>query len=303
MAKQKTLTFIEFMEHFPTEEDCHRYLFNMKWPSGFVCSRCGNSQAYEIGTRKFPLYQCTRCRHQTTVTAGTVFEKTRTDLRKWFMAIFLVANDKRGVSAMYLREQLGVSYPTAWTILHKIRKAMRDRDSAYMLDGIVEIDDAFFGAPTEGGKRGRGTEKTKVLIALSLHRRGNPLYVKMEVVPDLTENTIVDFATRNITEGSEVNSDMYRAYTVLAKEGYPHQAKEFQPKEHPDHLGWLHTIISNAKAFFGGTFHGIDRKHLQAYLDEFCYRFNRRKFKGEIFNRLANCCLLAGPMTYAELVR
>jgi transposase-like protein len=228
-------------------------------------------------------------------------EKTRTDLTKWFLAIYLVAHDKRGVSATMLSEELDITYKTAWLLLHKIRKAMGERDAQYTLAGIVELDDAFFGAPTEGGKRGRGTEKTKVLIGLSLNEKGHPLYVKMEVIPDVKGTTLVKFANASIETGSTINSDAYRSYQALAKEGFQLEAKEFNPIESPDHLQWLHTVISNVKAFIAGTFHGLDEKHLQSYLNEFCYRFNRRKFKGEGFNRLLSCCASTPTITYSEL--
>jgi len=187
-------------------------------------------------------------------------------------------------------------------MIHKIRKAMSDRDSTYTLAGLVELDDAFFGAPTEGGKRGRGTEQTKVLLGLSLNRMGHPQYVKMKVIPDLKGQTLVEFSHQTIEEGSTISSDKYRSYKSLANNGYHHEPKEFDVAENPDHLKWLHTIVSNAKAFIAGTYHGLDPKHLQAYLDEFCYRFNRRKFKGEMFNRLLKCCISYRTITYPELI-
>jgi transposase-like protein len=232
------------------------------------------------------LYECTNCHHQTTVTVGTVFEKTRTDLVKWFWAIYLIAHDKRGFCATYLADELGVAYQTAWTIQHTVCKAMGERDSIYTLAGIVELDDAFFGAPTEGGKRGRGTDQPPVLVALSLDKKGQPKYLKMQVIPDVKGVTLVDFAQRFIESGSTITSDKYRSYKALEKEGFHHEAKLFNPVDNPDHLKWLHTVISNAKAFIGGTYHGLDSKHLQAYLDEFCYRFNRRGMKK---NTLTSC--------------
>jgi transposase-like protein len=212
-----------------------------------------------------------------------------------------MAHDKRGISANHLATQIGVSYPTAWLMLHKIRKAMGDRDAMYQLEGIVELDDAFFGAPTEGGKRGRGTEKTKVIVGLSLTPRGNPVNVKMQVVENLKQVTIANFAEQNIKERSIISTDLYRSYRVLSERGYFHSPKEFNAKENPDHLHWLHTVISNAKAFVGGTFHGLDAKHLQAYLNEFCYRFNRRKFENALFYRLLTCCVQSETITYPEL--
>ncbi|MCZ8515171.1 IS1595 family transposase [Paenibacillus filicis] len=302
MAKQESISLIQFQKMFKTEADCHQHLFKMKWPEGYHCPKCNHTKAYEIKTRKMPLYECASCEHQTTVIAGTIFEKTRTDLLKWFWAIYLIAHDKRGVSATQLSEELEIAYQTAWTIEHKIRKAMSERDASYTLAGIVELDEGFFGAPTEGGKRGRGTEQTPVLVALSLDKKGCPKYLKMQVIPDVKGTTLVDFAQKYIEEGATIASDRYRSYKALAKEGFQHVAKKYDLAENPDHLKWLHTVISNAKAFIGGTFHGLDPKHLQAYLDEFCYRFNRREFKSELFNRLVQCCISTTTITYPELV-
>lgn len=303
MAKQESMNLIQFTKQFTSEEACHDHLFKMKWPDGFRCVKCGHDQYFETKTRKLTLYECTQCRYQATVTVGTIMEKTRVDLLKWFWAIFLVAHDKRGISAVMLSEELDLDYKTAWLMLHKIRNAMGERDAKYTLVGIVELDDAFFGAPTEGGKRGRGTDQTKVLVGLSLNDKGHPQYVKMKVVPDVKGTTLVEFANGAIKPGSVISSDAYRSYNALAKEGFQHEAKEFNPKENPDHLQWLHTVISNAKAFVGGTYHGLDAKHLQSYLDEYCYRFNRRKFKGELFNRLLACCASTPTITFSELTQ
>ena len=292
---------LQFQAKFRTDKNCHDFLLKIKWPNGYKCPKCNHSDYYTTSTRRLPIYECKKCRHQTSVIVGTIFEKTRTPLVKWFWAIYLVAHDKRGVSANHLSTQIGVSYPTAWLMLHKIRKAMGDRDAMYQLEGIVELDDAFFGAPTEGGKRGRGTEKAKVIVGLSLTPKGTPVNLKMQVVENLQRPTIAKFAEQNIKERAIIPTDYYRSYNVLSKRGYIHVPKEFNAKETPDHLHWMHTVISNAKAFVGGTFHGLDKKHLQAYLSEYCYRFNRRKFKGGLFYRLLACCTLSKTITYSKL--
>lgn len=147
-------------------------------------------------------------------------EKTRTDLTKWFLAIYLIAHDKRGVSATRLSEELEVTYLTAWLMIHKIRQAMRKRDAAYTLAGIVELDDAFFGAPSEGGKRGRGTDKTKVLVGVSLNKEGHPLFLKMEVVPNIKGESLTKFAKKAIQSGSTISSDAYHSYRALDGAGF-----------------------------------------------------------------------------------
>lgn len=300
MAKQQKLSWLEFQRKFSTDEACRRHLFRIRWPDGFWCPICDNGRAYKVTTRH--LFECSECGYQASVTAGTVMHKTRTSLIIWFWAIYLIANDKRGLSATQLSQQFGISYPTAWLMMHKIRKAMQQRDDMYSLTGIVEMDDTFIGAPTEGGKRGRGTEKTKVVASLSLTNAGHPVYLKMKVVDDLTSSTLIELANQNINAGSVISTDLYRSYRELNNVGYLHLPKEFNYKDNPDHLKWLHTIISNAKAFIGGTYHGLGKKHLQPYLDEYCYRFNRRKFKGQLFNRLLNACATTDTVTFAELV-
>jgi transposase-like protein len=228
--------------------------------------------------------------------------KTHTGLREWFWAIFLVTHDKRGISASQLSKDIGVSYYTAWLMLQKLRDAMAQRDKKYVLGGTVEIDDAFFGAPTEGGRRGRGTDKTPVIIELELDEQGRPEYMKAEVVDAINGETIVDMAKRTIEPDAKIHTDGLNSYEKLSSEGYEHEAKIFDPKENPDHLHWLHTIISNLKAFIGGTYHGLDKKHLQRYLDEFSYRFNRRKFGGQLFNRLLSACIEGCSITYKQII-
>lgn len=296
------MSLISFQKLFSTDEACHDHLFLLKWPNGYCCEKCGHDRYFETKTRKHKLFECKKCRYQASVTVGTVMEKTRTDLTKWFLAIYLISHDKRGISATRLSEELEVTYKTAWLMLHKVRQAMRKRDEKYTLAGIVELDDAFFGAPSEGGKRGRGTKKTKVLIGLSLNQKGHPLFLKMKVVPNVKGETLIDFAEKNIQPGSKISSDAYHSYRALKDAGFQHEYQVYNAKQNADHLHWLHTVISNAKAFVGGTFHGLDSKHLQAYLDEFCYRFNRRKFKGEWFSRLGLLCASTKTITYSELV-
>jgi transposase-like protein len=162
------------------------------------------------------------------------------------------------------------------------------------------MDEAYFGGPGDDPKRGRGTNKAKVLVGLSLDEAGHPEHAKMEVVDDVQGSTLLDFAERNIVPGSTIGSDAYAAYNSLAKK-YKIDQKKFDPIENPEHLKWIHVVISNAKAFIEGTFHGLDKPHLQSYLDEFCYRFNRRKFVGQAFFRLLSCCTKNATSTYTEL--
>ena len=299
MHKESAVSFFEFKEKFKDEETCRNHLFKLRWPTGFVCPRCGSTRYSTIKTRNH--YQCLSCRYQSSVTAGTVMDRTHLSLEKWFWAIYLVANDKRGYSATALHKQLGIGYKSAWYLLQRIRKAMMERDWDYVLSGIVELDDAFFGSANENGKRGRGTSKTPVLVGLSLNEKGNPKYIKMEVAENMKSDSITYFADLNIADGSTISTDAFRSYNQLQNEGYDHHPKIFNPKEDSGHLKWLHTIVSNAKAFINGTYHGLDKKHLPFYLSEFCYRFNRRFIPGRIFDKLLVSCVNAAKISYAEL--
>jgi transposase-like protein len=301
MAQQETITLLGFQKRFGDDEACRAHLFKIRYPEGFICPHCGGKVCYKIAKRN--VYECKECGHQVYLTAGTVMHRTHIGLLKWFWALYLISHDKRGVSAKRLERELEVSYPTAWTMLQKIRKAMGARDANYQLAGMVELDDAYFGGPTEGGKRGRGTEKTPVLVGVSVTDKGNPLYVKMSVIDDIKNRTLVTFAEEKIKPGATISSDAYSSYIKAFSSGaYQHQPVAFNPKEHPDHLQWLHTMISNAKAFIGGTYHGLGAKHLQRYLDEFCFRTNRRQFAPQLFNRLLSACAATTTITFRQLV-
>jgi transposase-like protein len=301
MAQQEAMSIIEFVGRFGTEEACREYLYNIRWAEGFVCPKCGMScEPFQISSRN--LYQCRHCNHQASVTAGTVMDKTRTPLTKWFLAIYLISTDKRGCSALRLKKELGIAYDTAWTMTHKIRNAMGQRNAMYLLSGIVEADDAFFGSPSEGGKRGRGTDKTPVVIGLSLGGDKRPKYLRAQVIKAVNGDALLEFAESSIEKGSLIRCDGYSPYNKLAKNGYQLEPENFDPTEKPEHLKWLHIIVSNMKAFLLGTYHGIGGEHMQAYLDEFCYRFNRRNWQSQLFSRTLAACSEAKPFPRQNLV-
>lgn len=210
---------------------------------------------------------------------------------KWFLAFYFVSQDKRGLSAIQLSNQVGMTYKTAWSMLRRIRSAMGQRDAAHLLSGVVEFDDAYFGGPTAGGKRGRGTEKTKVFVALSLDGYGNPQHLKMGVTKNIKQTSVKKFANRTVAAGSTIRSDGYRSY-IPALEDFAHEYKSYDPNS--GMLHWLHIVVSNAKAFIMGTYHGLPKAHLQSYLDEFAFRFSRRAFGGLLTQRLIHAVACSG---------
>ena len=300
MAQQESMTLMKFMNRFGEEEACREHLYQMKWAKGFICPKCGKKDdPYNIKSRH--KYQCRHCMHQTSVTAGTIMEKSRTPLTKWFLAIYLMGQDKRGCSALKLKRELEIAYDTAWTMSHKIRKAMGERDAMYLLEGTVDMDDSFFGAAHGSGSRGRGTDKTAVAFALSFNEDGRCAFLKANVLTKVSSAEITRFAKEAIRPRSRIRSDGLHAYRKLAEEYKAHQ-QVFNHKDNPDYLKWLHIIISNAKAFIQGTYHGLDSKHLQLYLDEFCFRFGRRFWQSQLFNRILFACAHSSTFTRHALI-
>ena len=229
MAQRESMRMLEFMERFETEEKCREYLYQLRWPEGFVCPKCGvKDEPFNIKSRH--QYQCRHCNHQASVTAGTIMDRTRTPLKKWFLAIYLMGQDKRGCSAMKLKQEVKIAYDTAWTMSHKIRKDMGERDSMYLLSGIMEMDDSFFGGAHEGSKRGRGTDKTPVVFSLSLDNAGRPGYLHAKVVEVVDGDTITQVARDYIKPGSTIRSDGLSCYNRLSEKGYEHEPEVFNPK-------------------------------------------------------------------------
>lgn len=292
MAKAETLSLIQFQKNFGTEEDCTSYMMHKRWKDGFSCPKCQHNQYYFITTRK--LYECSQCHYQASITAGTLMHKSKKPLTVWFWAIYLVAHDKRGKSALSLASVLDLNYRTALHMHRKIRAAMKDRDSQYMLSGVVEMDDAYFGAPQKG-KDGRGTKKAKAVIALSKDGNNHPAYLRIQVIDQVTIEEITRVAEACVKPGSKIVSDGHISYKPLAEIGYTHESRAYYKKDKEDFLKMLHNIIGNVKAYILGTYHGLGPAYLQSYFDEFCFRINRRFNPNEIFDRLLNACVSSDP--------
>jgi len=294
------MSLIEFIEHFGTEEQCRAHLFAMRFGSGFVCPRCGHMHGVEIKTRLS--MQCSNCGYQQSATVGTVMHDTKLPIQKWYYAIYLITSGKRGMSAKELQRHIKVTYKTAWYINQRIRSAMASADDKYKLDGVVTVDEAFFTGREENGavpKRGRGTSKTKVIVAVSLNEAGHPQYAKMRVVENFKAKTVEQFMYANVAPNSVITTDGFSSYrSQNLKKDYFHDFANFNKNHKDSNVKWLHILISNAKAFKLGTFHGLDRNNLQAYLNEFCYRFNRRKIPYLMFEKLQNSMFVTVPIGY-----
>lgn len=303
--KEYPMTFDEFTKQFSTEEQCRNYLYRLRWPNGFACPKCEHDKAWKIGDM---LYECANCGRQTSVIAGTIFQDTRKPLRKWFTAIWWVTTQKNGASAKGLQQILGLgSYKTAWTWLHKIRKAMVNPNRT-KLSGTVEVDETYNGGEENDGKRGRGTSnKSLVVIAVELLEGKNQLgRVRMKVVPDATKKSLQGFIKENVEMGSTVITDGWSSYASLGKEGYAHVIpKKFEVADEKNILPHVHMIVSLLKRWLLGTHQGaVGETHLQAYLDEYVFRFNRRKSnkRGLLFYRLLECAMQVPPTTLKDLL-
>lgn len=290
---------MELERRFPSEEACRQYLFQLRWPEGFVCPRCGVKRAWPMTRGR---WLCAACRYQAPVTAGTIFQDSHVPLIVWFRAMWYVTNQKTGVSALGLQRVLGLgSYRTAWALLHKLRRAMvrpgRDR-----LRGIVEVDETYWGSEEEGVV-GRQTE-AKALIVVAAEEDGAGIgRVRLRRIPDLTKTTLHGFIAQAIEPGSTVRTDGLNAYRGL--EGYPHDRHVQRARPAGEHLlPRVHRVVSLLKRWLLGTHQGaIGHAHLDYYLDEFTFRFNRRKSasRGKLFYRLAQQAVQVDPVPVVSL--
>ena len=277
---QHGLSMPEFLKDYGTEAQCERVLEAVRWPNGFCCPRCGQAAHYVLrdGVRK--VFQCNACRHQASLIAGTVFQGTKLPLTTWFLAIYLISQAKTGLSALALKRQLGVSYPTAWLIHHKLMRVMADRAERYLLEGKVQVDDAYLGGERTGGKVGRGSEnKVAFVAAVSLNEEDRPLRVRLTPVPGFTLKAVAAWAKEHLAPGSAVFSDGLACFGAVTEAGCSHQPTVIagrKPKEVPE-FKWINTVFGNLKTSLSGCYHAFDfRKYATRYLAAFCYRFNRR---------------------------
>lgn len=295
----------DFQKKFSTEKRCHDFLFEQRWPNGFACPRCQHKHYSFVSKRK--LYQCKNCKYQVSVTAGTIFHKNRKPLQKWFWMIFFITRSKTGQSIRHLQRLLEIGcYKTAWTMAHKIHKAMQERDTRYKLGGLMEMDDAYFGERTVTGKRGRGAGgKSAVIIAVGTRidkDKVKPSFLMMEVTENMKKQSVQEFVERNISDGSHIKTDKFKSYHWLNNGTFEHKPiRIYNPKETLNYLPWVHIMIGNIKGIIKGGHHGVSSKHLSRFLCEYCYRFNRRFLENDMYINLIKACANTHTVTFAEL--
>ncbi len=301
-GKDYPRTYREFVTMFPDNTSCTDFLYRLRWGDGFICPKCGiPSTPWQQTHDRFV---CPYCRHQTTVTAGTIFDRTRTPLTTWLEAAWHVTTAKKGMSATTIERTLGTSYRVAWTMLQRFRVAMV-RSEREMLSGTVEVDETLVGGVDRRGKRGRGSQKSVVVIAIELHDPKGFGRVRMRFIPDASSKSLTSFINDVVRPGSTVCTDGWRGYNDLKSLGYDHEVTIVSTSEDQAHVSMpgVHNIAALLKRWILGTHQGaFSTYHLQAYLEEFTFRFNRRlsKHRGLVFRRLLEQAVATSPATEKE---
>lgn len=295
-------TLSEFEKRFSTEEECIEYLVNLRWPEGFQCPRCGGHSAWAT---KRGLQVCSQCEYQVSVTAGTIFEGTRMPLTIWFRAMWWVTSQKTGVSALSLQRVLGLgSYRTAWTWLHKLRRAMvrpgRDR-----LSGEIEVDETYIGGKKQG-KRGRGASG-KALVVISAQLEGTRIgRIRLSRVRDASAPSLEEAVEQAAEPGSKILTDGWTGYNGLTRLGYKQEIVRTEADIGENLLPHCHRVASLLKRWLTGTHQGaVSHEHLDYYLDEYTFRFNRRtsKYRGKLFYRLAQQAVAIEAEPYGTIIK
>lgn len=294
----------QFMADFPDDDACADWLAHRRWSDGFVCPVCSTKRGWKLETKPWT-WECAECGRQTSVTAGTIMHRTHLPLRTWFIAAHLVATHSNGISALQLQAKLGIgSYKTAWLLLHKLRKSMVDpeRDP---LEGMVEVDETTITFRTKdeevAGGRGRSHDG-KILIAGAVEciegRKAGR--IRLSMIKNFSSTSLQGFVAANTTEASTVLTDGFSAYQGM--KGRKHQPKVVGAMAAHVLLPWIHRVFSNLKRLGMGVYHGFRRHHIQAYLDEFVFRWNRRRHFHSSFDTLLGIGLRTTPMDYWTLI-
>lgn len=304
----------QFLDWFPNDDACLEYLEGIRWPDGFTCPRCGMvDEPYRTSRGRLI---CRHCRHQCTVTAGTIFEKTRTPLRSWLAAVWYIINQKQGVNALGLQRVLGLgSYQTAWTMLHRLRRAMI-RPGRERLSGLVEVDESIIGRSLTARSRKKSKRKRKprqlltsrsvIAVAIEIKAPKGFGRIRLRRVPDTSAASVLPFVKDVVKPGSIVRTDGSWAYHKLQKLGYRRERTVIYGAAEPAHVTMpgVHRVSALLKRWLMGTHQGaVKQKQLDYYLDEFTFRFNRRtsRSRGLLFYRLLQQAMLTDPVTYAQI--
>ncbi len=297
MLKEQEINLVELVDRFHDEDRCRRYLEGLRWPGGLECPRCGGKTISRITTRH--QLDCGSCRYRFSVTAGTIFHDSHLPLWKWFLAVYLIVESKKGISANQVKRTIGVSYKTAWYLCHRIRAALNEMD-AQLLKGIVEADETFVGGKVEG--MGRGYTDNKVIVVGAVQRGGA---IRLRVVKGRDRETLHGFIRENVAgETQAIYTDELPSYLGIADENTKHETVKHGDKEYVRgdvHVNSVENVWSLLKRSIIGSYHQVSAKHLDAYLDELEFRFNNRE-NPYTFRDAMLKLLLAETLPYAKLI-
>jgi len=292
-------SMMAFEKRFGDEQACLDYIAQVRWPGQRQCPQCGCAKLWPLKSG----FECSQCGRQTRLLSGTLFEGTHLPLSVWFRAIWWVAVQKNGASALGLQRLLGLSYKTTWAMLHKIRSVMVNPERA-KLSGRVELDETYIGGIDEGAQGRQHGDKALVVVAAQAHGRGVGR-VRMRLIDDAGERNLIGFITQNIEPASLVHTDAWSGYASVGKKGYEHKVTVVK-EEGPQALPRVHLVISLLKRWLLGTHQGgVSKVHLQAYLDEFVFRFNRRtsRSRGKLFYRILEQAVRTEPLPFKKITK
>ena len=297
MLKEQEINLVELIDRFHSEDSCRARLEELRWPEGVECPRCDSKSVNRLEDRY--QYQCRSCRYQFSVTAGTIFHDTHLPLWKWFLAVYLIVESKKGISANQLKRMIGVTYKTAWYLAHRIRDALNEVD-AQLLKGIIEVDETFVGGEVEG--KGRGYKGNKTVVVGALQRGGD---ICLKVVRGRDRETLHGFIRENVAgDVQAIYTDEWEAYKGIADEDTEHETVKHRDKEWAKgdvHTNSMENVWSLLKRSIIGSFHHVSTKHLDAYLDELEFRFNNRE-NPYMFRDAMLKLVVADNLPYAKLI-
>ena len=302
-SRVRGLSEAQFRETYGTGEKCRAVVEKLRWPTGFVCPRCGGAEGKWLSTR--PKIQCRACRHQVSLTAGTVFHATKLPLTSWFLAMWLIATAKNGISSVELGRRLGIKQTNAWALKQKVMAVMTGRENAERLDGRVEMDDAYLGGHRPG-RRGRGAAgKQPFVAAVSTNDERRPRKIKLLPVKGFRKREVERLVSEHLASTSRLVTDGLSCWTAAAEAGLGHtaivtgsgrRAAGWSP------FKWVNTTLGNVKAAITGTYRQISPKHAGRYLGSFAWRYNRRFQLDSLIPRLVHSAVRTAPLPYATLV-
>lgn len=296
---QKGISLNQFLAKYGYEEQCEAVLEDARWPDGFRCPKCSGKECYRYRRGTLKIFQCCTCRKQTTLTEGTIFHSSKLPLTIWFQAMFVLTQNKNNVSTLELRRLIGVSYPAAWRMKHKLMQVMYERESDTMLSGRVEIDDAYLGGENPGGKVGRGSEnKVPFIAAVQTNDQHHPQYAVFSKVTSFSSNEVAVWARQSLVPATLVVSDGLGCFRSIANAGCDQQREVVgsgRKSTSMECFTWVNTILGNLKTAISGTYHAFNfEKYAHRYLGEYQYRFNRRFDLAGMLSRLIHATAQTG---------